>query len=225
MNSLKVKALGGSLIVLVVMGALFFLLAWTFAYWQAWTLLVVFVLVYVVIVGYLLKNDPRLLERRLSAGPTAEQKTSQKIIMSIASLGFVALLVLPPLDHRFGWSSVPSYISIIGDVLVVLGWLIIFFVFRENSYTSATIEVASDQKVVSTGPYSIVRHPMYSGSLLYMLGIPIALGSWWSVMILFLLLPVSLWRIFDEEQLLSRDLAGYSEYIQKVRYRLIPFVW
>lgn len=182
MNNLKVKAFGGVLSVLIAMGALLFLPAWTFDYWQAWLFLAVFGGSGLVIIIYLMKKDPKLLERRLSGGPTAEQRTGQKIVMSFASLGFIAMLVFPALDHRFGWSLVPTFVSIAGDVLVALGLLIIFFVFQENTFTSSTIEVATDQKVITTGPYTIVRHPMYSGFFLYMLGIPIALGSWWGGM-------------------------------------------
>jgi protein-S-isoprenylcysteine O-methyltransferase Ste14 len=225
MNNLNTKAFGGILSVLVAMGALLFLAAGTFNYWQAWVFLAVFGVAGLAIIVYLMKEDPQLLERRMSAGPTAEKRTSQKVIMSTSASGFAALLVVPGLDHRFGWSSVPSYISIAGDVLFVLGWIIIFFVFKENTFTSSTIEVAADQHVISTGPYAIVRHPMYSGSLLYVLAMPIALGSWWGLWVILLMMPVNFWRIFDEENLLKKELPGYREYTQKVRYRLVPYLW
>jgi protein-S-isoprenylcysteine O-methyltransferase Ste14 len=225
MNNLKVKAFGGVLSVLIAMGALLFLSAWTLNYWQAWVLLAVFGASWLVIIVFLMKKDLKLLERRMSAGPTAEQRIGQKIVMSIASLEFIAMLVFPALDHRFGWSSMPAYVSIAGDVLVALGFLIIFFVFQENTFTSATIEVAAGQKVITTGPYAIVRHPMYSGSFLYMLGMPIALGSWWGLVVLLLMTLTTLWRLFDEENFLKKDLPGYREYTQKVRYRLVPYLW
>ncbi len=225
MNNLKVKAFAGILSVLIAMGALLFLAAWTFNYWQAWVFLAMWGAAGLGIIVYLMKKDPQLLERRLAGGPTAEQRTGQKVVMSVASLGFVSLLVVPALDHRFGWSEVPAYISIAGDVLFVIGWVIIFFVFKENTYTSATIEIAEDQKVITTGPYAIVRHPMYSGSFLYMLGMPIALGSWWGLLVLLLVVLTTLWRLFDEENLLKKSLPGYSEYTQKVRYRLVPYLW
>jgi protein-S-isoprenylcysteine O-methyltransferase Ste14 len=225
MNNLKTKAFGGVLAVLIAMGVLLFLAAGTLNYWQAWVFLAVFGVAGLAIIVYLMKEDPQLLERRMSGGPTAEKRISQKIIMSISSLGFAALLVVPGLDHRFGWSSVPPYVIITGDVLFVVGWIIIFFVFKENTFTSSTIEVAADQHVISTGPYAIVRHPMYSGSLLYMLAMPIALGSWWGLLVILLMMPVNLWRIFDEENLLKKDLAGYTQYTQKVRYRLVPYLW
>ena len=145
--------------------------------------------------------------------------------MSFASIGFIGLLVLPGLDHRFGWSQMPANVAIAGDILVVLGWIGIFFVFRENSFSSATIELAADQRVISTGPYALVRHPMYAAALVMLLGMPIALGSWWGVLTMAAVVPALAWRLLDEERFLARNLPGYSEYQRKVRYRLLPLVW
>jgi protein-S-isoprenylcysteine O-methyltransferase Ste14 len=178
-----------------------------------------------VVVVYLTSRDPALLKRRMSAGPLAETRMSQRIIMSVASLGFVALLVVPGLDHRFGWSSVPGYVSIVADVLAAIGLLFILLVFREKTFTSATVEVGQDQKVISTGPYAVVRHPMYSGSFLYLVAMPVALDSWWALVVIVPLIPIFVWRIFDEERFLKHDLAGYAEYAGRVRYRLLPHVW
>ena len=225
MTGLNIRAIGWLLVLLVVMGAVLFSSAWTFNYWQAWVFLSVFGLSSLAVTVYLMKNDPKLLERRMHGGPTAEKELSQKIIMSAASIGFAAILIVPALDHRWHWSAVPPYAVIAGNILIVLGWTIILFVFRENTFTSATIEVAADQRVVSTGPYAVVRHPMYSGSLLYFLGIPIALGSWWGLLVGMLMMPVFVLRLFDEEKLLARTLPGYSEYMDRVKYRLVPFVW
>ena len=225
MTGLNISAIGWLLVLLVVMGAVLFVSAWTFNYWQAWVFLSVFGLSSLAVTVYLMKNDPKLLERRMHGGPTAEKELSQKIIMSAASIGFAAILIVPALDHRWHWSAVPPYAVIAGNILIVLGWTIILFVFRENTFTSATIEVAADQRVVSTGPYAVVRHPMYSGSLLYFLGIPIALGSWWGLLVGILMMPVFVFRLFDEEKLLARNLPGYSEYMDRVKYRLVPFVW
>jgi protein-S-isoprenylcysteine O-methyltransferase Ste14 len=174
---------------------------------------------------YLARRDPALLARRMRGGPWAEKERTQKVIMSIASAGFIALLVLPGLDHRFGWSRVPAAAAIVGDLLMLLGWLGIFRVFRENSFTSSTIELAADQRVISTGPYAIVRHPMYAAALLMLLGIPISLGSWWGVLVVLALLPALIWRLLDEERFLSRNLPGYIAYQGRVRYRLLPRVW
>lgn len=225
MTGLNIRAIGWLLVLLVVMGAVLFVSAWTFNYWQAWVFLSVFGLSSLAVTVYLMKNDPKLLERRMHGGPTAEKELSQKIIMSAASIGFAAILIVPALDHRWHWSAVPPYAVIAGNILIVLGWTIILFVFRENTFTSATIEVVADQRVVSTGPYAVVRHPMYSGSLLYFLGIPIALGSWWGLLVGMLMMPVFVLRLFDEEKLLARNLPGYSEYMDRVKYRLVPFVW
>ena len=225
MSILHKKAFGGILLLLLVMAALVFIPAWTLDYWQAWTFLAVYFAASLAITFYLMKKDPGLLQRRMRGGPVAEKQISQKIIMSFMSLGFIGLLVIPALDHRFGWSHIMPHAALAGDVLVALGWLVIFFVFRENSFSSATIELAPDQKVISTGPYALMRHPMYAGGIFMLLGIPIALGSWWGVLIVVAMMPALMWRLFDEEKFLAGNLPGYAEYQNKVRYRLIPLVW
>ena len=174
---------------------------------------------------YLLKSDPALLARRMSGGPTAEKRTTQKIIMVFTSAGFIALLVIPAFDHRFGWSDVPLAVVIASDLLVALGFYFIFLVYRENTFTSATIEIAENQTVISTGPYAIVRHPMYASALLYLLGTPLALGSYYGLLPVAAMVPLLLWRLFDEEKFLATNLQGYSEYQQRVRHRLVPFLW
>jgi protein-S-isoprenylcysteine O-methyltransferase Ste14 len=142
-----------------------------------------------------------------------------------ASVGFVGLLVVPALDVRFGWSIVSPGVVLLGDALVIAGFYFISIVYRENTFTSATIEVAKDQKVISTGPYAVVRHPMYASALLYLLGTPLALRSYWGLVAFGAVLPFLLWRLFDEERFLSANLPGYTEYRQRVRNRLVPFVW
>ena len=161
----------------------------------------------------------------MRGGPFAEKEPAQKIIMVLTSVGFIGLLIVPALDHRFGWSHVSPYAAVAGDVLMGLGWLAILFVFKENTFSSATIELAPDQRVISTGPYAIVRHPMYAGALVMLLGMPIALGSWWGALVIVAMLPALIWRLIDEERFLARNLPGYVEYQDKVRYRLIPLVW
>jgi protein-S-isoprenylcysteine O-methyltransferase Ste14 len=188
-------------------------------------LLAVFFLPAFVITLYLMKKDPKLLERRVYAGPTAEKETSQKIIQSITSVGFIAMLVVPALDHRFHWSEVPLYATVAGDVLLSIGFLIVFLVYKENTFASATIELAPEQKVISTGLYALVRHPMYVGGFFWFIGMPLSLGSWWGLFVFLLIMPALIWRIFDEEKFLAKNLPGYSEYQNKVRYRLVPFVW
>jgi protein-S-isoprenylcysteine O-methyltransferase Ste14 len=223
--SLSAKALSGLLFLLLVLAALLFIPAGTLDYWQAWVFLAVWGASGLAVTLYLMKNDPKLLERRMRGGPTAEKETSQKIIMWIVSIGFVAIFVVSALDHRWHWSSVPPLGAIAGNFLVALGWLVIFFVFKENPFTAATIELAADQKVITSGPYAVVRHPMYGGGLIYLLGIPVALGSWWGLLVVILTLPALIWRLFDEEKFLAKNLPGYSEYRDKVRYRLLPFIW
>jgi protein-S-isoprenylcysteine O-methyltransferase Ste14 len=225
MNILHLKALAGLLFLFVAMAALLFVPAGSIDYWQAWTCLSVYFASSLALTLYLMIADPALLQRRMRGGPAAEKEPVQKIIMVFASLGFVGLLVVPALDHRFAWSQMAPTMALAGDGLVGIGWIAIFFVFRENSFTSATIELAPDQKVISTGPYALVRHPMYAGALVMLLGIPIALGSWWGILVVAAMLPALIWRLLEEEKFLARNLAGYVEYRNKVRYRLIPTVW
>lgn len=225
MSSLNKKAFGGLLILFVVMAFLLFATAGTLAYWQGWAFLAVYFACSLALTLYLMKKDPALLARRMSGGPFAEKEPVQKIIMGFASLGFIGLLMVPGIDRRFGWSQMPADVTLAGDALVALGWLGIFFVFRENSFTSATIELAADQKVVSTGPYALVRHPMYAAALLMLFGMPLALGSWWGVLMMAAIVPALVWRLLDEERFLARNLSGYVEYQGRVRYRLLPLLW
>jgi protein-S-isoprenylcysteine O-methyltransferase Ste14 len=206
----------------VVLAGLIFLTAGTFRYWQAWSFLATFTVCSTVLTVYMALYDEKLLERRLRAGPRAETETSQKIIMVLMLLGFAALMVVPVLDHRFGWSPVPPYVSIAGDGLIVLGFLFILLVLRENSYAASTIQIADDQRVISTGPYALVRHPMYAAALLLVIDMPLALGSWYGLLGILVLLPVLTWRLMDEERFLTRNLKGYAEYTSNVRWRLIP---
>jgi len=225
MTKLNKKAFAGLLGLLLVMAALLFIPACTVDYWQAWVFLAVFFVPALAITVYLMKRDPKLLERRVYAGPTAEKGRNQKIIQSITSIGFIAMLVVPALDHRFHWSAIPLFVAVAGDVLVAVGFLIIFFVYKENTFASATIEVAPQQNVISSGLYALVRHPMYMGALFLFVGMPLALGSWWGLFAFLLILPALIWRIRDEERLLAKNLPGYSEYLHKVRYRLVPSIW
>jgi protein-S-isoprenylcysteine O-methyltransferase Ste14 len=209
----------------IALGVVLFLPAWTLNYWQAWVFIVVFMTSVNAVGVYLSLKDPALLERRKKAGPAAEQNMTQKIIMSAAIITNIGLLVFCALDHRFGWSPVPASISLVGDVLVALGLFINIIVFRENSFGGSTVEIFEGQKVISTGPYALVRHPMYVGVLVMLIGVPLALGSWWGIVFLALTTPFLILRILDEEQLLAKDLPGYMEYAQKVRYRLVPYLW
>jgi len=199
--------------------------AWTIYYPQAWIYLLVFAVTVILITIFLLKNDPKLLERRLKAGPAAEKEKQQKTIQSLASLFFVLIYVVSGFDYRFHWSNVPMNISLFADVFVALGFYVVFLVFRENSYTSAVIEINEDQKVISTGPYGIVRHPMYSGAMLMLTFTPVALGSYWGVLCVIPMFFTIVARLLDEEKFLSKNLPGYYEYCRKVHYHLIPLIW
>ena len=225
MDTLNKKAFGSLVVLFLVMAGLLFLPAGTIRYWQAWVYLTVFFGASVLITLYLAKNDPALLKRRLRGGPWAEKERAQRIIMVFTSIGFIALIVVPAFDFRFGWSAVPLPLVVVGDVSVAIGYTIIFLVYKENTFTSATIEVAQDQKVIATGPYSVVRHPMYAGALFYLIGTPLALGSWWGFVPFMAMLPFLIWRIFDEEAFLARNLPGYAEYRDHVRFRLVPGAW
>jgi protein-S-isoprenylcysteine O-methyltransferase Ste14 len=225
MTELSKKASLGLAALVVIMGAMTFIPARTFDYWQAWILLANFFACTLAIDLYLVKNDPKLLERRIKAGPGAEQEKSQNIIQTLAALAFVAMFVVSALDHRFAWSTVPPYVSAVGDVLVVFGLYFIFLVFKENTFASGTIEVLAEQRVITTGPYALVRHPMYISALVMLVGVPLALGSLWGLLAIIPMTLVLVWRILDEEKFLARNLAGYSEYESKVKYRLLPLIW
>ncbi len=225
MKNLNVKAFGGLFFLVLVLALALFIPAGTLAYWQAWVFLAVWTVAVLAITLYLMKKDPGLLERRVAAGPVAEQQRSQKIIQGLASLAFILMFILPALDHRFGWSSVPLFVVGVGDILVAFGLYYVFLVFKENTFTSAVIAVGAEQKLITTGPYAVVRHPMYAGAFIMLLGVPLALGSWWGLLPLIPMIAVIVVRLLEEEKFLVKNLAGYVRYRKMVRYRLIPFVW
>jgi protein-S-isoprenylcysteine O-methyltransferase Ste14 len=227
-NTLKkliVSALGNLLIGVIALGVVLFLPAWTLAYWQGWVFDILFMGLVTVTGFYFSIKDPALMERRKQAGPAAEESTGQKIMITFAYISLVGVMVFSAFDHRFGWSLMPAYVSIIGAGLVVLANIIWFYVQKENTFVGATVRIFEGQKVISSGPYALVRHPKYVGDLMLILGIPLALGSWWGLLVLTVSIPGLVWRILDEEILLKKDLPGYAEYMQKVKYRLVPYVW
>jgi protein-S-isoprenylcysteine O-methyltransferase Ste14 len=225
MKSLEAKAWLALVILAAAMALLLFVPAGTIRYWQAWVYVAIFTGASALTTLYLARHDRALLERRMSGGPTGEKRPAQKLIMWCVSVGFVALLVVPALDHRSGWSTVPPGVVVAADVLVLVGFAFIVRVYRENTFTSATIEIAENQNVVSTGPYAIVRHPMYAGGFLYLAATPLALGSYWGLVPIAAMTPFLIWRLLDEERMLAANLSGYAEYQRRVRYRLVPFVW
>jgi protein-S-isoprenylcysteine O-methyltransferase Ste14 len=211
-------------------GTLFFIVlifwpAGTFDYWQGWLFLGTFSASTVGFTVYLAIYDRPLLERRMKAGPQYEREWSQKIIVSLVFVAFFASIVLPALDYRYAWSPVAWWVSILGDVVILLSFLFIFWVIRVNSFAASNIRVEKDQRVIDTGPYAHVRHPMYAGAIWLFVGMPLALGSWWSLALILPLVPVLLWRLLDEEKILQRDLPGYTDYMRRVRARLVPLVW
>jgi protein-S-isoprenylcysteine O-methyltransferase Ste14 len=203
-------------------GLLILLPSGTLKFWYVYTYMIIIVIPMTFALIYFFKRNPKFLERRIRK---KEKEKPQKYVVWFSTIGFVLGFLTPGFDFRFGWSNVPIAVIIIAHVLVLSGYLVIFLVFKENSYASNIIEVNEHQIVISTGPYKFIRHPMYFGFLLMFLSTPIALASYWAV-IPFLILPVSIiLRIINEEKVLSENLQGYKEYCRKTRYRLIPRIW
>ena len=213
------------LIGLVAFGLMVFWPAGTFDYWRGWAFIAVFAASTTLPSLYLAATNPAALKRRMQAGPAAETRPLQKLIISFAFVSVVATIVVSALDFRFGWSAVPAAISVVGDVLVAAGLGISMLVTIQNGYAAANVKVESGQELVSTGLYGLVRHPMYSGNVVLMVGIPLALGSYWGLLFVIPGLAVLTIRILDEEKVLSQQLAGYRDYAQRVHYRLVPYVW
>jgi protein-S-isoprenylcysteine O-methyltransferase Ste14 len=224
-QAVKAKAWLGLFWLVGIMALCLFAAAGTVRFWQGWIYLMLFAASSTGITLFLMSKDMELLKRRLQAGPAAERDSTQKIIQALASFAFISILLVPGFDHRFGWSRVPLYLIITGDFFVVLGFLIVFFVFKENCYTSAVIEVVENQRVISTGPYAVVRHPMYSGASLMLLFTPLALGSFWDLLCAGLLIAIVIWRLIEEEKFLIQKLPQYEAYCKKTRFRFIPWIW
>ncbi len=210
---------------ILFMGALLFLPAGTFDYWQAWVFIAVFIVGSMVPTVYLAVKYPDALQRRFKSGPWAETRMAQRLINVGLILTVIAAGVVSALDYRFGWSAPPTAVVVLGNVLVLTGLLIAELVIIQNNYAAATITVEENQPVVSTGLYGVVRHPMYVGALLVMVGMPLALASYWGLITAIPSVLVFVARITDEEKALREELDGYDEYAEKVHYRLVPGVW
>lgn len=219
------KMLAFGLVEPVTFAVILFSAAGTFNYWQAWLFLVVFAVSGWAPSVYLLFTNPVALQRRIRGGPTAETRKTQKFVMGTSWLSLALMLAVSGLDHRFGWTSAPTAICLVGDVLVAAGLSVMMLVVIQNSHAAATVRVEADQQLISTGLYGMVRHPMYTGNVIMMVGIPLALGSFWGLLFVIPSVIVLAVRIRDEETLLSDELAGYADYTQKVRYRLVPSLW
>ena len=209
-------------LILPVLWAIFFIPAGTLAYWEAWLYLAVILIPFAVVVRYFLKKNPEFLERRMQ---TREREPAQRQLIGLSLLWFILAFILPGLDRRFGWSDVSVPVVLAADLLVLLGYGIIVLVFRENQYASRTVQVEQGQQVITTGPYALVRHPMYVGTMVMYLASPLALGSYWALIPALLIIPILVIRIVNEEKVLVRDLPGYPEYRQATRYRLLPGIW
>lgn len=219
------KLLVFGLVEFVAFGSMLFFPAGTLDYWQAWVFLVVVAVSAWAPAIYLLRTNPVALQGRMRGGPTMETRMAQKVVIAGLYVSLAAMAVVSALDHRFGWSPVPTTICLVGDVLVAAGLGVVALVLVQNSYAAATVRVEAGQTVVSTGLYGLVRHPMYTGNVIMMVGIPLALGSDWGLVFVVPGLIVLALRIRDEEKLLQEELPGYREYTQKVRSRLVPGVW
>lgn len=209
----------------VAFGLMLFVPAGTTHYWQGWAFLAVFALATGIPTAYLSRTNPAALERRMRAGPTAETRPLQRILITVIFIAFPASFVVGGLDHRYGWSSMPVPLSVVGYLLVAVGLGVAMLVVVQNGYAAANVTVEPGQTLVSTGLYGLVRHPMYTGNVVLMLGIPPALGTYWDFLLLIPGILVLVLRIRDEEDLLTHELTGYREYTQRVRYRLVPYVW
>jgi protein-S-isoprenylcysteine O-methyltransferase Ste14 len=219
------QAFAGLAKFVVAMALLLFLPAWSLRYWQGWLFLIVFCGACFVTTLYFLRTDPELVRRRMAVGPTAETEPAQKRIMATTSIGFVLLILVPALDDRWQWSNVPTWLVIVGNAGVLASFYLIASVLRQNSFAAATIQIEANQKVVSTGAYAIVRHPMYAAALPLFFFTPLALGSYWGLLIAAAMIPALMWRLLDEEKYLARNLPGYDDYRRTTPYRLIPLIW
>jgi protein-S-isoprenylcysteine O-methyltransferase Ste14 len=224
-TELALKSFSGLLFLLCVMGAALFVPYESFNYYLAWLYLGVFTISVVAITVYLFLFDKHLLKSRLAAGPVAETRIAQRIVQSIAGLAFLGIFVLSALDHKNKWSDVPLQVSYIADLFCALSFVLLFFVFKQNTFLSAIIEVQKEQEVISAGLYGIVRHPMYTGAFILLFFTPIALGSYCGLFPVIILIGVIIYRAIDEERELKENLVGYKEYCKKVKYRLIPFIF
>ena len=212
-------------LILVLMCGLLFLTIGSFHFWQGWVFWGVIGVCSLLITIYMLKFNQSVITELMKSVPAAETQRKQQVLSILAILFFIGLIVVPGLDHRYQWSHVPLAVSLIADRLLVLAFFIIFRTFRENRITNGVGAEIKSTRVITTGPYRLVRHPMYTGALLMLLFAPLALASWVVLPFSLPLIVIIVLRALEEEQFLHANLSGYTEYSQKVRYRLIPFVW
>lgn len=223
--SMLLRTVISSVLGTIAFALLLFIPAGTLNYWQGWTVLAVFAVMSLAPTMFLNRVDPAAGERRTHVGVKAETRPIQKVVIAGTFVMFTAMLVLPALDYRFGWSHVPAWLSIVGVAMVAIGLGLAMMVVFQNSYASANITIKEGQPLVSTGLYGIVRHPMYVGNVILMIGIALGLGSYWALLLVMAGVLLMVVRILDEEKLLNAELDGYRQYTQKVRYRLVPLIW
>jgi len=221
-QQLRRMVVGRLLAALIALGAIFFLSAGTIRYWEAWVYMAVLFIPMSFFAVYLLRYNPALLERRMKM---REVEPQQRRIIAVSIVVLLAAGMLPGLDKRFGWSAVPTWLVLAADVIFLLGYLLFVLTLRENEYAARTVEVEQQQQVITTGPYAIVRHPLYLASILMYGFTPLALGSYWGLVPIAFFPVILIARILNEEKVLLRELPGYAEYCRKVRYRLIPKIW
>ena len=218
-----IKLVGSRLLIgIPALLLILFLPAGTFAYWEAWIYLAILLIPMSLVMFYFLKKAPELLARRMKL---KEKEVEQKLIIKLAFILFLLAFILPGIDKRFGWSNIPITIIVVAEIFVFIGYILFFLVLKENQFASRVIEVEKGQKVIQSGPYRLVRHPMYMGSILMYVASPLALGSYWAIIPAIFIIPIFIARIINEESILTKELEGYSEYKLKTRYRLIPGIW
>lgn len=221
-RNLVIRALAALVGFALGFGALLFVPAGTLQYWEAWVYLAIFLFPTTLVTVYFMRNDPGLLERRMRS---REPEAEQRLIITLSWVYCLIAFALPGLDKRYEWSSVPAAMVIVADIVILLGYGLVFLVFKENRYASRVVEVEQRQEVISTGPYALVRHPMYLGAMLMLIFSPLALGSYWAIIASPVFPVILVARILNEEKILLRDLKGYREYMGRTRYRMIPGLW
>ncbi|MFH1486538.1 MAG: isoprenylcysteine carboxylmethyltransferase family protein [Chloroflexota bacterium] len=221
-RNLTRRALMQIVVAIAAIGAMLFVPAGTFLYWEAWLYLAIVFIPMSFVTAYFLRTAPALVERRMRM---KEKEAEQKLIIKLSWVYFLVTFLLPGLDRRFEWSSVPAAAVIVADIIILVGFGLFYLVAKENQYASRIIEVEQQHEVVTTGPYTLVRHPMYLAALVVYVFSPLALGSYWAMIPTVLFPAILVARILNEERVLLRELKGYREYMEKTRYRLIPGLW
>ncbi len=221
-KQLKIKIMFIFPLTFLVLAAMLFLPAGSLEYWQGWIFLIIILFSAFFVVFYFLKKSPEFLERRIMF---KEKEEKQREIIKIANVFFFSGFLFAGFDFRFGWSHVPWWLVIAADITILLSYFLVFLAFKENVFAGRTVETFKGQKVIDTGPYAIVRHPMYAGLIPMFLFIPLALGSFWALVFFVPTCMIIIVRALDEEKVLKRDLPGYNKYCRKVHYHLVPFIW